>query len=255
MQIEEKPVIFKNSKSKKLWGVLSLPGKEKKAPAVIIAHGFNGSKSNRKFVEIGRTFAQNGIAVLRFDFSGCGDSEGKFENVSIFQEVEDLKAAYKFLVKHPKIDKKRIGFLGYSLGALIICLFQIKNPVAKTLVLVAPALDQENLIKIWNAPKEIKKWQRQGYLDTSKYRIKAQYLDEVKDYTSAAFNINIPTLIIHGKKDDDVPLRFSRKLLKAFAGEKKMIIVEGADHNFESYKASKKLINHSLKWFKKPFNL
>jgi dipeptidyl aminopeptidase/acylaminoacyl peptidase len=251
IQIEEKPVIFKNSEGKRLWGVLSLPGKEKKAPAVIIAHGFNGSKSNRKFVAIGRKFAQYGIATLRFDFSGCGDSEGNFENMKISQEVDDLKAAYKFLTKQPTIDKKRIGLLGHSLGTLIVSLFQIKTSLAKTLVLIALALDQKSLMKIWYSPKEIKKWQKQGYFDTPKYRIGAQYLNEAKDYTPVANNINIPTLIIHGDKDKDVPLRFSRRLFRFFRGKRKMIIIKKADHDFESYQVLKELINYSLKWLKK----
>lgn len=251
MLTEEKSVIFKNSEGKRLWGVLSLQKSNKKFSAVIIAHGFSGGKSDRKFVKIARKFAQNGIAVLRFDFSGCGDSEGNFENISISQEIKDLKAAYKFLIKQPNIDKKRIGFLGYSLGALIACLFQIKNPVARTLVLVAPALDQKNLIKIWYTPQEIKKWQKQGYFDTPKHRIGVQYLDEAEDYTPIGFNINIPTLIIHGKKDEDVSLKFSRKLLKVLAGKKKITIIKDGDHSFESYQASKELINYSLKWFKK----
>lgn len=253
-QIEEKPVIFKSLEGKRLWGVLSLlslPQREQKLPAVIIAHGFYGGKSIRKFVETGRRFAQNGVAVLRFDFSGCGDSEGDFKNMSIRREVEDLKNAFKFLAKQPKIDKKRIGFLGYSLGALIACLFQIENSVAKSLVLVAPALDQENLIRIWLTPSAVRKWRKKGYADMPKYRIGTQYLNEAKNYTSLASKIKAPVLIIHGSKDEDIPLRFSRRLLKLFAGKKKMIIVKGADHSFESYSALKELINYSLKWFKK----
>jgi len=216
----------------------------------MIAHGFYGGKSIRKFVEIGRRFAERGIAVLRFDFSGCGDSEGDFRNMSIRQEVEDFKAAYKFLVKQPKIDKKRIGFLGYSLGALIACLFQVRNPVAKSLVLVSPALDQENLMKIWLTPQKINSWKKKGYADMPKYRIGIQYLNEAKDYTPVVSNIKIPTLILHGKKDEDVPLKFSRRLFKVLAGEKKMAIAKEADHNFESHQALNKLINHSLRWFK-----
>ena len=249
-KIQEKPVIFKNSQRENLWGMLSLPKTKKRAPAVILVHGFNGSKSARKFVKIGRKFSQSGIAVLRFDFAGCGDSEGDFKNMSIRQEVEDLNAAYKFLVQQPQINKNRIGLLGYSLGGLITCLFQVRNAVAKTLVLVAPAINQGSLMKIWCTPKEIKKWRQRGYMDTPKYRIGIQYLNEAEDYTPIMSNIKIPTLIIHGKNDEDVPISFSKKLLK-FLKKRKMIIVERADHNLESFLASNTLINYSSRWFKK----
>lgn len=250
-KIEERALIFKNPRGEKLWGVLNLPIKKGKVPAVIIAHGFNGSKSERKFVKLARQLSKNGIAVLRFDFSGCGDSEGDFEKMSIHQEVEDLKAAYENLARQPSIDRKRIGVLGHSLGALIACLFQIKNSVAKTLVLIAPALDQENLFKIWYNSKEITKWRKKGYIDTPKCRIGLQYLNEAKNYTSVASNLKIPTLIIHGKKDKDVPLKFSKRLLKLLGGKRKMVVVDDADHNFENYKALNALINHSRKWFNK----
>jgi len=244
-------VIFKNSKGEKLWGVLSFPIKRGKLPAVIVSHGFCGTKSARKFVKIGRDFSKQGIAVLRFDFTGCGDSEGDFKNMSIFQEVEDLKAAYNFLIKRPQVDRKRIGILGYSLGALIACLCQIKHPILKTLVLVAPAINQKNLIKIWHSPGEIRKWQEKGYIDTPKFRVGIQYLNEAKNYTPLVSNIKNPVLIVHGKKDKDVPVMFSKKLLKDFSGKIKIIIVQEADHNFESYETLNKLIRYSLEWCKK----
>lgn len=249
-KIEEKPVFFKNTKGEKLWGFLILPKKKKRFPVVVMAHGFYGSKSARKFVKMGREFAQKGIALLRFDFSGCGDSEGDFQNMSILKEVEDIESAYRFLIKQPQIDKKRIGFVGHSLGALISCLFQSKIPIAETLVLVAPALDQKNLMKIWYPSCEIKKWRKRGYADTLKYRIGKQYLNEIKDYTHIISDIKIPVLIIHGKKDKDVPIRFSKRLLK-FIKKGKLVIIKNADHDFESFLSSQALVSHCLKWFKK----
>lgn len=251
-EIIEKPVIFTNEKNEKLWGVLSLPKHGRKVPAVIVAHGFNGTKSQRKFVKMGRVFPQNGIAVLRFDFSGCGDSEGKFENMSVSQQVGELADAYDFLKKQPKIDMSRIGFLGHSLGALIVCLLVGDYPVfkAKTLVLFAPALDQKSLIKIWNTPQQIKKWKEQGYLDMPKCRIGVKYLNEAKDFTPIASKIQVPVMVIHGSKDEDIPLEFGRRVFNTLGGERTFQIIEGADHDFEGYQASKQLISLSLKRFK-----
>lgn len=250
-KIKEVSVIFKNSKGEKLWGALSYPAKREKVPAIIISHGFCGTKSARKFVKIGRKFSQQGIAVLRFDFSGCGDSEGNFSKMSISQEIEDLKAAYNFLIKQSQVDKKRIGALGHSLGALIVSLFQLKKSVLNTLVLVAPAINQEDLIKIWYSPQEIKRWREKGYLDTLNFRIGLQYLTEAKNYNSLVSKIKVPVLIIHGMKDEDVPLIFSKKLLKLLGGEIKIIEIDEANHDFESYQTSNALTRHSLKWFRK----
>lgn len=250
-KIKEKSIIIKTPQGEKLWGVLSLPERKGKFPAALIAHGFNGTKSQPKFVKLGRKFAQNGIAVLRFDFSGCGDSEGEFQKMRISQQVKELAAACQFLIKQSRIDEKRIGFLGYSLGALVVCLFQLKKSVAETLVLVAPALDQKDLIKIWCPSEQIRTWRQQGYIDMPKSRMGVQYLNEAKNYSKIASGITASTLIIHGNKDEDVPLKFSRKLEKVLGGEKKLLVVKKADHNFESYQASRELIRQSLRWFKK----
>lgn len=252
-EIIEKPVVFKSTKGDMaLWGVLSLPKRREKVPVVIAVHGFGGTKSKRKFVELGRIFAQNGIAVLRFDFSGCGDSEGHFEKLSISQQVSELVDAYNFLKKQPKTDMNRIGFLGHSLGALIVCLLESQYGViykTKSLVLVAPALNQKDLAKIWFAPSQIRMWRKQGYLDAPR-RIGVQYLNEAKDYSPIASKIRIPVIVIHGTEDKDVPLKFAKNVFKALGGKKELKIIEGADHDFESYLTKEIFINLSLGWFK-----
>ena len=81
--MKELPVSFK-SEGKQLVGMLHLPDK-KKAPCVIMCHGYQGNKfgnHKRVFVKTARYFAKNGIASLRFDFLGCGDSEGRPEEVT-----------------------------------------------------------------------------------------------------------------------------------------------------------------------------
>jgi cephalosporin-C deacetylase-like acetyl esterase len=74
--MKENSVIFKNKKGEKLIGILTLPKRKGKFPTVMMVHGFAKTKSKRKFVELTRELAKNGIASLGFDFSGCGDQKG-----------------------------------------------------------------------------------------------------------------------------------------------------------------------------------
>jgi esterase/lipase len=248
----EKLVIFKNENGEKLFGILSLPEKRGKFPAVIMVHGFARTKSERKFVELARELAKNEIASLRFDFSGCGDSEGKFEEMRISKQVKELKAAYERLIKEKAIDKNRIGIFAHSLGTVIAAIFQQKYQKAKCLVLAAPAFDQEKLIKKWYTEDQLKEWKRKGYLDTPKFRIGLGYLEEARDYTEILSEIKIPTLILHGKEDEDIPEKFARKAFsKIVTKEKRIKIIKGADHHFESYLTRQKLIVLSKNWFKK----
>jgi len=251
-RIKAKLVIFKNEKGEKLFGILTLPEKKGNFPAVIMVHGFAKTKSERKFVELSRELAKNGIVSLRFDFSGCGDSEGKFEKMRISKQVEELNAAFQRLIKEKRIDKDRIGIFAHSLGTVVACLFQQKYQVIKCQVLVALALDQERLIKKWYSKKEIKEWKRKRYLDTEKFRIGIGYFEEAIDYTGILPEIKIPTSVLHGKKDEDIPEKIAREaFLKIRAREKKMVIIREADHHFESYLGRQKLIRSSLKWFEK----
>ncbi len=240
-----------------LLGFLTIPSCDGKAPAVIAAHGFAGTKSQRKFVEMGRIFAEKGIAFLRFDFSGCGDSDGNPADISIGKWASDFSFAYDFLCARKEIDASRIGFLGYSLGAVIVCLCATRSNIAgrinpaKALVLVAPALDQKGLMKLWHTPVQMNKWQRQGYLDTPKGRLGAQYLHDAVDYTYLPSEVDIPTLIIRGGKDEDVPGRFTKKAFDALSCEKRLATIKEADHGFENHQAKEQLIARSLGWFTK----
>jgi alpha-beta hydrolase superfamily lysophospholipase len=250
--MKESLTIFKNEKGERIFGILTLPEKRGKFPAVIMVHGFVKTKSERKFVELARKLAKNKIASLRFDFSGCGDSEGKFEEMRITKRVEELRAAYERLVKERGVDKNRIGIFAHSLGTVIAVLFQQRYQKAKCLVLAAPAFDQESLIKKWYTQDQIKEWKKKGYLDTPKFRIGLGYLEEARDYTEILSEIKIPTLVLHGKDDEDIPEKFAKKAFsKIGTREKRMKIIKGADHHFESYYGRQKLIENCLNWFQK----
>lgn len=251
--IKEEFVKFKNSKGKELWGILSLPAEGSDFPGLIICHGFNQTCSQRKFVELARVLAGNGIAVFRFDFTGQGNSEGALEEISITDEVEDLELAFGIFSLDNRLNKKRITIFGHSLGALIAVLFQKKYKKAKTLILLSPALHQKELMKEWHITEEIELWKKQRYLDTPKGRIGIQYFEEAteKGWSESASQIEIPTLIIYGKEDDDVPVKYTEDVFRKISGEKKLEIIENADHHFESFQAKNELITLSLAWLKK----
>jgi len=249
--MKEKLVIFKNEKGERLWGILTFPEEKGKYPGMIICHGFAATKSRRKYVELARTLAKVGISSLRFDFSGHGDSEGKIEDLSIEKQAEEINSAYQRLIRNPKIAREKIGILGHSLGALAAVLFQVKYRKAKALILVAPAIDQKNLIKKWYTKEQIRLWKKQGYLDTPKGRVGIKYLqDTEKDYLECLGRIDVPTLIIQGREDEDVPMEYTKEVFERLRYKKKLIIVENVEHHFESKKGIEALISNSLNWLK-----
>lgn len=124
----EKRVEFRNEKGEKLVGILHVPGREK-GEGVILVHGYTGNKDEHGFfVNLARRLCERGFLVLRFDFSGHGESEGNFEGVE--KEVKELRRAMKF------VGKKRLILIGLSLGA-VVSVLAWDNRVKK-LILINP---------------------------------------------------------------------------------------------------------------------
>jgi len=108
-------IFFKNSKGNKLCGILSNPTSKKEKPIIILCHGFSTSKEGRTYVRLEEILNDNGISTFRFDFFGHGESEGKFEEVTTFESVDDIHNAIKFLKKSGYI---KIGLVGSSFGGM-----------------------------------------------------------------------------------------------------------------------------------------
>jgi len=249
----EKPILFKNERGKQLMGILHLPEGKGKFPLVIICHGFGSTKSRRRLVGLARGLAKKGAAAFRFDFEGCGDSEGDLKNATVKNEVLDLKSAIKKALRQRNIDKKKIVLMGESLGAAIAALYLAQNRfLAKTLVFWAPAFNQKKLIPIWYTKGEIRKWKKQGFFVRKENKIGIGYLkeNEKKDCSKPLSKINAPILIIHGRKDDTVPLKFSKELAKKYKNIK-LKIYPKAEHKFEDYYIQRELIKDTVNWVKK----
>src|SRR5260221_2626701 len=103
----------------KLGGILHLPyswGPEERRAAFLVLHGFGSNKDGGGGTTVAKMLAGLGYAALRFDFRGCGESEGERGRVICKQQVRDTRNALSFLVKRPDIDPERIGVFWRSLG-------------------------------------------------------------------------------------------------------------------------------------------
>lgn len=133
----------------RLVGVVHLPDTPRPTtgfPGVVMLHGLTGNRSEegRLFTLASRAFAGFGLASLRFDFRGSGDSEGHHEEMTVSREVEDAFAALAYLRGLPEIDPERVSVLGYSLGGMVAALIA---PHARPhrLALWSPMLPQDVL--------------------------------------------------------------------------------------------------------------
>lgn len=103
-----------------LRGFLHVPDAvAERRPALALCHGFGGSCRGAGHPELAEAMSRAGYVVLRFDFRGCGQSEGERGSVIVAEEIEDLIAALDFLEAQPSVDAERIGVIGASLGGSV----------------------------------------------------------------------------------------------------------------------------------------
>jgi len=228
----EQKVYFKNLIGNRLVGILSNPTGDKTKPIVVFVHGHSSSKETRNFSLINELLIQKGISTFRFDLSGHGESEGEFANTTVSIAVNDILYAIKYL---DKLGYTKIGLVGSSFGGIACIGAASKSAKLFVTVLKAPVSNYKDLY-VWRK-EDINKWKKQGYRDyLSKKGILRLNYDFYEDAINndgyiAGAKIKVPTLIVHGDCDEQVPLEQSIKLAKIIP-DAKLIIIKGADHTF-----------------------
>ncbi|MDX9893325.1 MAG: alpha/beta fold hydrolase [Patescibacteria group bacterium] len=263
-----KKVYFKNNLGRRIVGLLSLPnGGSTPFPAVIICHGFKGYKEQAHLKTLASALASSGIAVLRFDFgNGVGQSYGKLEDIKFSQYLGDLKSAIDYVAKQKYIDQNKLGLAGHSLGGQLILTYAPRDKRIKALADLAGVSyrgwGNTNLEK--GVVKQLPEAKKTGYFYVfskrtgKKYRIKIGYYYDIMKYDTPAQikKIKVPTLIIHGSKDQSVPLSHSRLAFRTLKSPKKLVIVPDAPHTWRGTadpggKFQKQINPIVVDWFKK----
>jgi len=197
---------FRNSKGLTLAAIYE--GENRNAPVVIICHGYKSSKDSPLTQKaFSRKLIERGISVYRFDFTGHGESEGSISKITPLDAYDDLVCAVK------NIGEGRFALYGSSFGGFTAILYATQYSVL-ALALKAPVSDYAVTARIVSPARE-------------------QFIQNTKDIDlyEKAKNIKCPTLIMHGDKDDVVPITQSQKLIAALKCEKKLEVIVGADHD------------------------
>lgn len=147
-------VVFTNEvDSIQLAGTLTYPKKGKNFPAVILISGSGAQDRNselmnhKPFWVIADYLTRNGIAVLRVDDRGTGDSEGDYNETSLLGFANDTESAFDFLKRHKKIDASKIGLIGHSLGGAIApWMASMNDDIAFIVMLAGPGLRGDKLM-------------------------------------------------------------------------------------------------------------
>lgn len=253
----EKPVVFMVG-TQQVVGMLHMPERRRgRAPAVLFLHGFTGTKveSHRIFVKTARALAHVGIASLRFDFRGSGDSGGEFSSMTLAGELKDARAALRFLRRRPGIDPARIGLLGMSMGAAVGSVLLGEDARIPAAALWSPVSHPDRVVEAKLTPEARKDLRRMGVTDHHGYAVGQAFVAEVKRHKplKAIAKTRAAVLLIHGDRDETVPAAASDAYEAALRKTKRAVVkhvVRGADHTYNTLAWETEVVALTFEWFR-----
>ena len=216
------------------------------APLVVLVHGHGGTRQeNGAFVDLAAMLAEVGIASIRMDFPGCGDSTEAFTHNNITNMLHDLESATRFAMERPGIDARRVGMVGYSMGGRLAMLAASDRHAAIALWapvalngkapmidylggadnydrLRATAITEGSALFVtpWGQEQQLGE---QWFFDMER----TKPLDAIAAYEGEV-------LVIHGSADNVITAENGEAAEKAASSsiEASIILIEDADHGF-----------------------
>ena len=229
----KRKIYFPSSKGHKLCGMLSDPFGSKERPIVVLCHGFTTGKDGRTYVRLEEILNEKKHATFRFDFFGHGESDGEFADITISEAVDNVESAIRF-VKDSGYE--RIGLMGSSFGGFASILTASLSEDVYILALKSPVSDYLGLLIARDHDIDVQAWRQEGSIffsgaDGQRLRLNYDFFSDaerINGYASAE-KIKVPTLIVHGDRDETVPLSQSQKAAEIIP-DCRLEIIEGADH-------------------------
>ena len=221
---------FSNQQGEQLAGLLESPDVPTQAYA-IFAHCFTCSKDVAAASRITRALAAKNISVLRFDFTGLGNSDGDFANTNFSSNVNDLIQAAAYL---EQTYSAPLMLIGHSLGgAAVLSAAQSIDSVKAVVTIGAPATGQ-HVEHLFSESKDtiVNEGEAVVALAGREFTIKKQFLDDINSHNDTAHiqKLDKALLILHSPVDEIVSIDEAAKIYGAAKHPKSFISLDKADH-------------------------
>lgn len=206
-----------------------------KCPMVMILHGFMGNKGGQLNELIADSLQAHGIASVRFDFNGHGESEGDFSKMTVLNEIEDAKKVYDYVATLPYVDAVAVS--GHSQGGVVASMLagELGSKKIRAVALMAPAgVIREDAIRGSAFGKSC------NPLDPPESVELFEGKKLGRDYIVTAFSLPIyetaapydgPAFIVHGTGDRLVPYTYGERFHKLWKNSE-YVLLDGFDHGF-----------------------
>lgn len=227
------------------------PGsKSEKVPLVVMAHGHGGTRDEAGgFERVANELSINGVASIRMDFSGCGESSEPFTENFLTNMLADIRAAREFAGQHQQIDMQRVGILGYSMGGRLAMLATAEDAYS-TVVLWAPVASNgsESVFDILGGPEAYgllaAEAREAGFASITtpwgaELQLGPQWFTDLEETNplSVIHEYEGALLVIYGNRDDAVNPRYSKQAITSAVRSRPRVenIVDGGGHGLGFY--------------------
>ena len=230
MARQTQPVSFPGASGATLAARLDAPAERPLAYA-LFAHCFTCSKDTKAATYISAALAGRGIAVLRFDFTGLGGSEGDFANTNFSSNIGDLVAAADFLRKNHRAPAILIG---HSLGGTAVLAAAPKIPEAVAVATIGSPYDPDHILRLLKDSLGAIKAEGEALVDIAgrAFRIRKQFLDDIQGRKLGGIvaRLGKALLVMHSPRDTIVDIENATMIFTAARHPKSFVSLDPADH-------------------------
>ena len=206
-----------------------------RCPMVLLCHGFMGNKEGALEKQIAALLQAQGITSIRFDFNGHGQSEGRFQDMTVPNEIVDAKKVIEYVSNLPYVES--VAITGHSQGGVVAAMTagDLGAEKIKAVVLLAPAaVLRDDAIRGSTMGATYDPFNLGEYVELFRgMRLGAEYIRtafSLPIYETAA-KYQGPALIIHGTGDRVVPYTYGERFHQIWDGSE-LVIIDKADHGF-----------------------
>ncbi|MCF8308642.1 MAG: alpha/beta hydrolase [Bacteroidales bacterium] len=232
-------VVFQNSDGENLSARIELPADGEPENYALFAHCFTCNKNLSAIRNISRALTAEGFGVLRFDFTGLGESEGDFADTNFSSNIQDLLAAINFMAG--QYDAPSL-LIGHSLGGAAVLHAGTYVESVKAVATIGAPSDPAHIKKL--VTSRLDDINTRGHADVSiggrPFTIKKQFIDDLEatDMEAVLKNMRKALLVAHSPQDNIVGINNAAEIFTAAMHPKSFLSLDGADHLLSKSKDS-----------------
>lgn len=239
-----------------------VPDTGRNAPLVVLAHGHGGSRHEAGGYDLlAERLAERGIASIRMDFPGCGDSSESFTHNNLTNMLADIRAVRDFALTVSGVDRSRVGIHGYSMGGRLAILTAAADDTYAVIGSWAPEATNGagNIIEFLGGEEKFAALKAQAAAQgfapfTTRWgqdqELGLQFfadMERTRPLEEAA-KLDIPLLVLYGELDDVVRPEVAEAVIAAAVNSPKVVrhVVKGADHGFGIFSDEPHLLDETV---------